>query len=61
MPHQKPIERTFLISEVNRIAEREAHAKRYYPPSTTCTSGERGGWAACCRACSVLLSHRIGS
>ncbi|MEA3344889.1 MAG: DNA methyltransferase [Chloroflexota bacterium] len=32
---QKPIERTFPISEVNRIAEREAHAKRYYRPVYT--------------------------
>ena len=31
MPNQKPIERTFPISEVNRIAEREARAKRHYP------------------------------
>jgi putative DNA methylase len=35
MPNQKPIERTFPISEVNRIAEREAHAKRYYRPVYT--------------------------
>jgi putative DNA methylase len=35
MPSQKPIERTFPISEVNRIAEREAHAKRYYRPVYT--------------------------
>ena len=30
MPSQKPIECTFPISEVNRIAEREAYTKRYY-------------------------------
>ena len=35
MSNQKPIERTFPISEVNRIAEREAHAKRYYRPVYT--------------------------
>ena len=35
MPDQKPIERKFPISEVNRIAEREAHAKRYYRPVYT--------------------------
>jgi adenine-specific DNA methylase len=35
MPNQKPIERKFPISEVNRIAEREAHAKRYYRPVYT--------------------------
>ncbi len=35
MLDQKPIERTFPISEVNRIAEREAHAKRYYRPVYT--------------------------
>ncbi len=35
MPDQKPIERKFPISEVNRIAEREAHAKRYYRPIYT--------------------------
>jgi adenine-specific DNA methylase len=35
MPSQKPIERKFPISEVNRIAEREAHAKRYYRPVYT--------------------------
>jgi adenine-specific DNA methylase len=35
MPNQKPIERTFPISEVNRIAGREAHAKRYYRPVYT--------------------------
>ncbi len=35
MPDSKPIERKFPISEVNRIAEREAHAKRYYRPVYT--------------------------
>jgi putative DNA methylase len=35
MPNQKPIERKFPISEVNRIAEREAHAKCYYRPVCT--------------------------
>lgn len=35
MPSSKPIERKFPISEVNRIAEREAHAKRYYRPVYT--------------------------
>ena len=35
MPSQKPIERKFPINEVNRIAEREAHAKRYYRPIYT--------------------------
>lgn len=36
MPDQKPIERKFPISEVNRIAEREAGiAKKYYRPIYT--------------------------
>lgn len=35
MATQKPIERTFPINQVNRIAEREAHAKRYYRPIYT--------------------------
>jgi len=35
MPDQKPIERKFPISEVNRIAEREAEARRHYRPIYT--------------------------
>lgn len=35
MPKRKPIERTFPINQVNAIAEREAHAKRYYRPIYT--------------------------
>lgn len=35
MPKQRPIERTFPINQVNEIAEREAHAKRYYRPIYT--------------------------
>lgn len=36
MPPQKPIERTFPINQVNRIAEREASiAKKYYRPIYT--------------------------
>ncbi len=30
MPDQEPIERKSPVSEVNRIVERKAHAKRYY-------------------------------
>lgn len=35
MAKRKPIERTFPINQVNRIAEKEASAKRYYRPIYT--------------------------
>jgi adenine-specific DNA methylase len=34
-PHRRPIEISFPIDQVNEIAEKEAHAKRYYRPVYT--------------------------